>query len=86
MALLTPCCSARSLLLGRLVVLVVLLAGCGGGAGSLLETAQFEELQQNKTHARQLYEQILREYPSSPEATTARERLAAFDKEAAGSH
>lgn len=64
------------------LLLAALLAGCGGGAGSLMETAEFEELQQNRTHARELYEQVLREYPDSPEAATARERLAALDQSA----
>jgi TolA-binding protein len=58
---------------------LLLAAACGGGAGELLETAQFEELQRNTTHARELYQEILRRYPDSPEAAQARERLQALE-------
>jgi hypothetical protein len=61
------------------LALTVLIAGCGGGAKELLETAQFEELQRNTSHARELYQEILRKHPDSPEAATAKERLAALD-------
>ena len=57
----------------------LLLAGCGSGASELLETAKFEELQRNGTHARELYQQILRDYPEAPEAQTAAERLRLLD-------
>ena len=61
------------------LALTVLLSACGGGAKEMLETAQFEELQRNTTHARELYQEILRKHPESPEATKAKERLAALD-------
>ncbi len=52
------------------------LAGCGGDkAQELFETAQFEERQNNLEHARQLYEEILREYPKSEAAKAAEARL-----------
>jgi TolA-binding protein len=57
----------------------VMLASCGGGPGELYETAQFEELQKNPAHARELYEQLRRRYPDSPEAGNAAERLRALD-------
>lgn len=41
----------------------------------MLETAQFEERQTNKAHAKELYEDIIRHYPDSPAAKTARARL-----------
>jgi TolA-binding protein len=63
------------------VLSFVVLVACGGGAKEMLETAQFEELQRNTTHARELYQEILRKYPDSPEATTAKERLAALEKQ-----
>jgi hypothetical protein len=44
----------------------------------LLETAEFEERQMNLPHAKQLYEDVIRLYPASKEATTARTRLAAL--------
>jgi TolA-binding protein len=56
----------------------LLVLACGGGAQELLETAQFEELQRNTTHARELYQQIVRDHPDAPEAAKARERLAAL--------
>jgi hypothetical protein len=54
------------------------LIGCGG-PGDLMETAQFEELQHNTAHARQLYEQVVREFPGTPEAQAAADRLRALD-------
>ena len=61
------------------VLFALVLAACGGGAAELLETAKFEELQRNTTHARELYQEILQKYPNAPEAATAKERLAALD-------
>lgn len=60
------------------LLLALVLAACGGGAGELYETAQFEELQRNYRHARELYQKILTDYPDAPEAAKARERLAAI--------
>lgn len=56
-------------------LLLVLTARGPDQAAQLLETAQFEERQTNKAHARELYEEILRHYPDSPAAKTARTRL-----------
>jgi TolA-binding protein len=57
------------------------LAGCPGeNAAQLLKTAEFEELQNNPEHARQLYEAIVKEHPDSKEANKARERLQALDQ------
>jgi TolA-binding protein len=59
------------------LLLSLLLSGCSGDkAKDLLETAEFEERQMNVPHAKQLYEEVIRFYPSSPQAQTARERLA----------
>jgi hypothetical protein len=60
------------------LLLAAALAGCGGGAQELLETAKLEELQNNAPHARELYQQILRDYPGSPEAREAESRLKAL--------
>jgi TolA-binding protein len=60
------------------LVLTLALVACGGGAGELYETAQFEELQRNTTHARQLYQEIVTKHPDSPEAAKAKERLQAL--------
>lgn len=57
-------------------VLGLALSGCSrDGARELYETAQFEELQNNSSHARELYQEILRKYPQSELAAKARERL-----------
>ena len=67
----------RRHLTGAAVMLSLLLSGCSGDkAKELLETAEFEERQMNVPHAKQLYEDVIRLYPSSPQAQTARERLA----------
>ena len=59
------------------VLLSLPLVGCSGDkAKELLETAEFEERQMNVPHAKQLYEEVIRLYPSSPQAQSARERLA----------
>ncbi len=63
-----------------IVLVAGVLAGCpGAGAGEVLETARFEELQGNAGHARQLYRSILMRWPDRPEAVTARERLVVLD-------
>jgi len=57
----------------------ILLLSCSGDkAEELLETAEFEERQMNLPHAKQLYEDVIRLYPTSKEATTAQARLAAL--------
>jgi TolA-binding protein len=58
----------------------LVVAACGGGAKELMDTAEFEELQRNTTHARELYAEVVRTYPDAPEAATARERLKALDE------
>ena len=65
--------------IGAGVVALVTIVGCGGGAREIYETAEFEEVQKNPAHARELYEQVRRQYPDSPEAGKAAERLRALD-------
>ena len=60
--------------------LVTLLAGCGDKAKDLYETAQLEEKQFNKPHATELYRQIIEQYPNSPYASQAKNRLAELEK------
>jgi TolA-binding protein len=61
--------------------IVALTLSCSGDkAKEMLETAEFEERQHNDAHAKQLYEDVIRLYPSSKEADTARARLAAFNR------
>ena len=59
---------------GLVVVMGILLA-CGEDPQQLFETAQFEEQQHNQTHAKELYETILRDHAESPIAQKAEERL-----------
>ena len=67
----------------RLIVLALVLMAFVGGCSSdksneLLETARFEEKQNNNEHARKLYQEIVEKYPESPAAKEAQERLAAL--------
>lgn len=64
------------------VVFCVTLAACGGKdkAEEMLKTAEFEERQQNVAHAKQLYEEVVRLYPSSGQAEFARARLDKLNK------
>jgi TolA-binding protein len=68
----------RRLAVATLAALTLALGACTNRAAEMLETAQFEEQQQNVEHARELYERIARDHPDTPEAKTARERLAAL--------
>ena len=61
-----------------IVLISLSLFGCGDPARELFETAQFEERQGNQPHARELYEQIVKQYPKSELAKKADERLAAL--------
>ena len=61
-----------------LAAVLVPFAGCGGGPKDLLDTARLEEVQNNPTHARELYDEVVRRYPDTPEARTAAERLRAL--------
>ncbi len=64
------------------IILFLLLTACSGDkAKDLLETAEFEERQMNLPHAKQLYEEVIRLYPSSKEADTARARLARLSRD-----
>jgi hypothetical protein len=63
------------------VVLCVVLAACSGDKPKeLLETAELEVRQHNVIHAKQLYEDLVHLYPSSPQAETARKRLASLNQ------
>ena len=59
-----------------MIILVFLFSGCSDRkARELFEIAQFEELQKNQKHARQLYEEIVNKYPKTDYAKKAEERL-----------
>ncbi|MEK7237686.1 MAG: hypothetical protein AAB242_13740 [Nitrospirota bacterium] len=68
----------RSLAMILFACLLALTACSGDKPKELLETAEFEERQMNLLHARQLYEDVIRLYPTSKEAKAARARLAAL--------
>lgn len=62
-----------------LLAMILVLAACSiDKSKELMETAQFEEKQNNKEHARKLYQEIVTKYPKSPLAKQAEERLAAL--------
>ena len=46
--------------------------GCGQGT---FDSAQLEELQNNKEHAMELYEKVMKRYPKSEYARKAEERM-----------
>ena len=69
----------RKYILILLVVCCTALTACSGDQGKQqLEIAQFEELQNNKEHAIQLYEEVISKYAGSPNAKIAQERLNAL--------
>ncbi|MCW5890385.1 MAG: hypothetical protein KIT14_07510 [bacterium] len=73
------------LLLGGLL-LALALTGCGGsGASDMIDTARLEETQNNPEHATEIYQEVLRKYPGTPEAAIAQERLQALAEAAGGS-
>jgi len=57
------------------VVAAGLLSCSADKAADLFETAQFEELQNNNEHARQIYEDIMKKYPDSDSARKSEVRL-----------
>jgi tetratricopeptide repeat protein len=68
---------------GQILVLVlglVLTACSGDKPKELLETAELEERQHNVVHAKQLYEDLVRLYPTSPQAEIARARLTSLSQ------
>jgi outer membrane protein assembly factor BamD (BamD/ComL family) len=55
------------------------VTACSGDQGKQqLETAQFEEKQNNREHALKLYEEVVTRYPGTPNAKTAQDRLNAL--------
>ena len=62
------------------VALVVSACAVENGEG-LYETAQFEELQNNPEHARELYEELIEKYPDSEYAGKSKARISALSRE-----
>jgi outer membrane protein assembly factor BamD (BamD/ComL family) len=70
----------KKLLLITMIISALAFSSCSGKrVEEMYETAQFEELQKNYVHARQLYEEILAKYPGSEHAAKASERLKALE-------
>ncbi len=66
-----------SMYAGIILTILLLSSACGPDqAAQQLEIAQFEERQGNKSHAKELYQDIIIRYSDSPAAQTARTRLA----------
>jgi len=64
-----------------LITLAVMFSACSGKkAEEMYKTAQFEELQKNAVHAKQLYQEIMERYPETEYAAKASERLKALSK------
>jgi len=66
----------KQLLMILLLSFALALSACTGDGGKqLYETAKFEEVQNNREHARELYEEIVKNHPGSEYAKKAEERL-----------
>jgi len=66
-----------------IIICISLLAlGCSTdkNAAELLDTARFEEKQNNRDHAIKLYSEIIQKYPDSQAAITAKNRLQEIKK------
>ncbi len=60
----------------RLFCLIFLfIVSCGQSPEQLFETAEFEMLQTNYSHATELYQEILEKHPNSEFAESARKRI-----------
>jgi TolA-binding protein len=69
----------KKLALPLVLFMLLAVAACSADKGKQqLETARFEEQQNNREHAVKLYEEIISKYPDSANAKIARERLAAL--------
>jgi len=69
----------KNILLVLIAAISLAASGCNAKNGKQqLETAQFEEKQNNKEHAIKLYEEVVSKYPGSANAKTAQERLDAL--------
>lgn len=58
------------------ISLIASLSCSGNQAEELYKTAEFEELQNNREHARKLYKEIIKKYPGSEHSKKAEGRLA----------
>lgn len=71
----------RQIILVLTIMLATALSGCSDNGGQeLFDTAKLEELQDNREHARQLYQEIIDHYPETEYARKARERLSTLQE------
>jgi outer membrane protein assembly factor BamD (BamD/ComL family) len=70
----------RWIFMGTVVFCIALAACSGDKPKELLEIAEFEERQHNLAHAKQLYDDLIRLYPDSKQAETARARLTVLNQ------
>jgi len=69
----------KRILLIIMAFCLLAMAACTAEKGAQqLETAQFEEKQNNREHAVKLYEEVISKYPGSPNAKIAQGRLDAL--------
>jgi hypothetical protein len=69
----------RRLMVVLLAFFLYAFGGCSDTrARELYETAQFEELQNNRSHATQLYRELIEKYPETEYGKKAGERLEAM--------
>ena len=69
----------KKLILIFVMAIAVAFSSCSGKkAEEMYETAQFEELQTNYKHAKELYREIIERYPESYYAKKASDRLDAL--------
>ena len=71
----------KRFILVLVMIAALSIAGCSGSnAKELFETAQLEELQNNRDHAIKLYREIIEKDPESEYAGKARKRLDALEQ------
>ena len=68
-----------------MILLLFLPIACSNKASELAETAKFEELQNNKEHAANLYREIIEKYQDSAQAKEAATRLSGLEAQQSGS-
>lgn len=69
----------KKLALIFVMAIAIAFSACSGKkAEEMYETAQFEELQTNYKHAKELYREIIEKYPESEYAEKASTRLNAL--------
>ena len=62
-----------------MMILAIMAVGCSDDGKELFETAQLEELQNSREHAKELYREIISKHPDGKYAQMAKERLAELE-------